>query len=191
MPLVANYAGECLAPSVSKVEFLLANQVQLVLHYLFLLSLYIFVFYILVSMLRSLQLLTAGGETTAGTRVHGIAGSDMQAMLVKVEDNGIPTARVYPLQGEVRMGRAPENQVLITDARVSRHHARLFFSNGQYWLEDLNSKNGTFLNGKRLNGPVVLTDGDRVKIGAVMFVFVRWRHAVEQDVTRGVGAYNQ
>jgi len=56
-------------------------------------------------------------------------------------------------------------------ATVSRLHARIFVSDGQATIEDLGSKNGTFLRGKRLTGPVTLTDGDDILLGRVRMTF--------------------
>ena len=53
----------------------------------------------------------------------------------------------------------------INDAEISRKHARLTFQGGKYVLEDLGSTNGTFVNGQRLAGPVVLKSGDVVSLG--------------------------
>src|SRR5262245_13655245 len=73
---------------------------------------------------------------------------------------------VFPLEGEqLTIGRDSTNGVAINDAEVSRKHARLMFQGGKYVLEDLGSTNGTFVNGQRLAGPVVLKAGDVVSLG--------------------------
>lgn len=73
---------------------------------------------------------------------------------------------VYPLDGDqLTIGRDAGNGVAINDAEVSRKHARLTFQGGKYVLEDLGSTNGTFVNGQRLAGPVVLKAGDVVSLG--------------------------
>jgi pSer/pThr/pTyr-binding forkhead associated (FHA) protein len=78
-----------------------------------------------------------------------------------------PTPGVtFPLDGDqVTIGRDSSNGVAINDAEVSRRHARLNFQGGKYVLEDLGSTNGTFVNGQRLAGPVVLKPGDVVSLG--------------------------
>jgi pSer/pThr/pTyr-binding forkhead associated (FHA) protein len=73
---------------------------------------------------------------------------------------------VYPLEGDqLTIGRDASNGVAINDAEVSRKHSRLSFQGGKYVLEDLGSTNGTFVNGQRLAGPVVLKPGDVVSLG--------------------------
>lgn len=78
-----------------------------------------------------------------------------------------PTPGVtFPLEGEqLTIGRDSTNGVAINDSEVSRKHARLMFQGGKYVLEDLGSTNGTFVNGQRLAGPVVLKAGDVVSLG--------------------------
>lgn len=72
----------------------------------------------------------------------------------------------FPLEGEqLTIGRDASNGVAINDAEVSRKHSRLTFQGGKYVLEDLGSTNGTFVNGQRLAGPVVLKAGDVVSLG--------------------------
>jgi pSer/pThr/pTyr-binding forkhead associated (FHA) protein len=78
-----------------------------------------------------------------------------------------PTPGVtFPLEGDqLTIGRDASNGVAINDAEVSRKHSRLSFQGGKYVVEDLGSTNGTFVNGQRLSGPVVLKPGDVVSLG--------------------------
>ena len=78
-----------------------------------------------------------------------------------------PTPGVtFPLEGDqLVIGRDSSNGVAINDAEISRKHSRLSFQGGKYVLEDLGSTNGTFVNGQRLAGPVVLKPGDVVSLG--------------------------
>jgi predicted component of type VI protein secretion system len=67
--------------------------------------------------------------------------------------------------GELTLGRETTNPIAISDPEVSRRHARLVYQNGLYALEDLNSTNGTFVNGRRLVGRYVLQPGDVINLG--------------------------
>ena len=83
-----------------------------------------------------------------------------------------PTGREHPLIGEtIIIGRALENDIVITSKRVSREHARVRREGWRVVLEDLGSTNGTFLNDERALAPVALHDEDRVKIGDVILIF--------------------
>jgi hypothetical protein len=73
--------------------------------------------------------------------------------------------RQWALQGAiVVIGRGDDCHIIIDDRQASRHHARITQTEDGYVLEDLASKNGTFLNGQPLTVPTVLRDGDEVGI---------------------------
>lgn len=78
----------------------------------------------------------------------------------------------YPLGELVTIGRSARNDIILRDPYISGEHARISFINGSYFLEDLNSTNGTFANGVRINKPVVLKNGDRISFRQVEFLFV-------------------
>jgi pSer/pThr/pTyr-binding forkhead associated (FHA) protein len=69
--------------------------------------------------------------------------------------------------GENLIGREEDAVAWIESASVSRRHARIVVSEGKAILEDLRSKNGTFLRGQRLASPAVLADGDEIRVGLV------------------------
>ena len=66
---------------------------------------------------------------------------------------------------EVIVGRNPAHPLSVNDAQVSRDHLRIFFKDGEFFLEDLGSTNGTYINGKQVRKPVPLKDGDLVSFG--------------------------
>jgi len=70
-------------------------------------------------------------------------------------------------EGENILGRGTDSLVWIDAQSVSRRHARLMIATGLATLEDLGSKNGTFVNGIRLTAPIALRDGDELRIGSV------------------------
>ena len=71
----------------------------------------------------------------------------------------------------VTIGRHPECDIIIDDASVSRQHARIESENGVYFIEDLNSRNGTFLNNESIHRSTRLFDGSEINICDVRFVF--------------------
>ncbi|HEY2952975.1 MAG TPA: FHA domain-containing protein [Verrucomicrobiae bacterium] len=77
-----------------------------------------------------------------------------------------------PIHGTCFMGRAPTNTIVLTDDKVSRRHA-LIHAQGQeeFWLVDLGSSNGTYLNGRRVSLPSQLNDNDKVSVGNSVFAF--------------------
>jgi DNA-binding winged helix-turn-helix (wHTH) protein len=77
------------------------------------------------------------------------------------------------LPGENLLGRGAEVRVAIDLGRVSRKHARIMVGDGRAVIEDLSSKNGTFVRGRRLADPVDLQDGDEIGVGPAVLVFRR------------------
>jgi len=73
--------------------------------------------------------------------------------------------RALLLEGDNLIGRAPEARVRIDSTLVSRRHSRIVVTGESVTIEDLGSKNGTFLNGKLLEGPEALSPGDEITIG--------------------------
>src|SRR5262245_59065371 len=107
--------------------------------------------------------------------VHGFgyAFSDEEA---SAADEGVfrlvwGTREVPLSEGENAIGREMDCEISIDDATVSRRHARVIITRGEACLEDLGSKNGTWLRGQRLDGCAALQDGDPIRIGSVPMVF--------------------
>lgn len=91
---------------------------------------------------------------------------------------------VYPLlDAESSIGRANENSIAITDGSVSSKHARILRTEEGFVLEDLQSRNGTFVNGEKLDAPRLLTDGDLIRVGKVMMTFNIAREAKPGEAT--------
>ena len=83
-------------------------------------------------------------------------------------DQGQESKRQFS-QPQIMIGRDTKCDVTMMDEALSAHHARLTHHHGQWWLEDLNSTNGTFLNRERLNTPAVVITGDHFKCGNTLF----------------------
>ena len=78
----------------------------------------------------------------------------------------------HRLEGNCSIGRAALNTLVIDSPKVSRLHSIIHLEeNGAFWLVDLGSSNGTFLNKRRIHQPVRLHDGDEINIGGKAFVF--------------------
>jgi len=111
-----------------------------------------------------------------------------------------PTGRRHLLdQPEISIGRAVENEIVITSKRVSREHATIRRQGWRTILEDAGSSNGTYLNGDRIHGATQLRDGDNIQIGDVVFSFhdpdITTQETpfpeLEVDVTAGVVRVNR
>jgi len=78
---------------------------------------------------------------------------------------GDPQDLVFDDKDVIRIGRSVENDVVLQDDMVSRHHAQLATRPGRLILTDLQSGNGVFVNGRKIAGPVILKEAVAVKVG--------------------------
>ncbi|MBN2002137.1 MAG: FHA domain-containing protein [Anaerolineae bacterium] len=89
--------------------------------------------------------------------------SSRQYLLIVVE--GPNAGETYVLQHALcTIGRTPENAIVIDSPRISRHHAQLKPTSNSLAIEDLNSTNGTWVNGKRLTASQILVHGDEIEL---------------------------
>jgi pSer/pThr/pTyr-binding forkhead associated (FHA) protein len=91
----------------------------------------------------------------------------MAKVVVKFDERIL---KEYGLEEEVTIGRLPDNRILIDNPAVSAHHARIFRDGERYVVEDLRSKNGTYVNQKHVIRHT-LEDGDVVLVGKHKLVF--------------------
>jgi pSer/pThr/pTyr-binding forkhead associated (FHA) protein len=100
----------------------------------------------------------------AGRQRRAGRGRSNQPHLKVLEPAGI-RGRSYPLDEEITLGRAAGCQVPLEDAYASQVHARVFQRDGHWYVEDLGSTNGTYLNRRRVAGPMVFKRRDKLQIG--------------------------
>jgi adenylate cyclase len=81
-------------------------------------------------------------------------------------------SKTIPIHGNLSIGRSPRNGIVLDSPKISRRHAIINVQNvGEFWLIDLGSSNGTFLNKRRVHQPVRLCDQDQIVIGDAVFGF--------------------
>lgn len=89
-----------------------------------------------------------------------------------VNMNSTVDVKRYPISSRVSyIGREDLNQVIIQNEAISKKHAKLTFADGKFYIEDLSSSNGTFLNGTRVHIRTALRNGDLIRLGAVIVKF--------------------
>jgi len=132
----------------------MSGSVVLALRILTALALYGFLGWVLFFLYREVQ---RQSIVLANRRVPGIS------VMVKNAD-GAGTLRYFS-QPEITIGRDPGCDIPISEDTVSARHAHLTYHHNQWWLEDLDSTNGTRLNESRITSPTVLTSGDDIQCG--------------------------
>src|SRR5262245_28245294 len=104
--------------------------------------------------------------------LQSAAAQGAQTVAVLKVIKGSCPGQLVDLQGErMIMGRHPSCQIVLDNAAVSRNHAQILESHGTYFLEDLRSRNGTLLNGKKIQGRTEIRDGDEIRVCEVVLRF--------------------
>lgn len=116
------------------------------------------------------------GEAHEASRAARRAGAPLSHLLAWGSNE------VLLADGENVLGRGLDVSARVESATVSRRHARIVISPGGATVEDLESKNGTYLNGRRLSGPSPLASGDVVCLGSVRLTF-RTASATDDTLT--------
>ena len=145
--------------------------VAVALKFGFLAVLYLFLLWVTRMALRDLR-----GVATPGyeTGYHDVLGGDQgatDAFLVVEEGGGLPPGEHFDLFGGVSLGRSADADIRLDDRYASGIHARVFNRSGGYFVEDMNSTNGTLLNSRELHGEAELNPGDLIRIGDTEFRF--------------------
>ena len=87
---------------------------------------------------------------------------------------GLNPGQVFPIEGQSAvMGRNPDCDIVLDEGAVSRQHARITNIDGQFYVEDQGSRNGTFLNGELVTGRQLLEENDQLRVCDLVFVFHR------------------
>lgn len=105
--------------------------------------------------------------TQCGTRLS--TASKQQARLVTLNQ---VESMIYSLYGDKNtIGRDATNAVVLSDDQISMVHAAIVAEDGAYWLEDLGSRNGVYLNGRRITKREKLVEGGLIKLGSTIMRF--------------------
>jgi len=99
------------------------------------------------------------------TTSEQVAGRKIRAIRLRVDGAGGESMVRTFTKAEVTLGRDPASDLPLADEAVSARHAVMSFHHGQWWIEDLGSRNGTRLNAQPIEDATVLADGDEIACG--------------------------
>lgn len=136
----------------------MSGSILLILRLLMALTLYIFLGLALLTLWRDLK---HQSDLAAALKTPPVS------LLRQAVESPTP---IYFASQEILIGRDPLCDSQVDDMTVSARHARLTYHHGQWWVEDLHSTNGTFVNQEAVSIPVVVTSGDELRFGQVVFV---------------------
>lgn len=146
---------------------MIPNVVFIVLRYVFLALLYLFLILVIRAIYRDVR-----GPADEGAKSRRKKKKEVKPQLVVVAADRNLGAR-YKLDDSVSVGRAESCGILLDDTYASQQHARVYRNADAFFVEDLGSTNGTYVNGRKISYPLELRAGDRIKIGKTVFEFRR------------------
>jgi len=134
---------------------------------------YIFVFIVYIFILSIIRLIYL--DISDAKRRESTSGSgNAYLKLVNLRrDLKFKMYESYSIKTSALIGRSKRCDVYIPDQYMSKNHARIFMRDGYFYVEDLKSTNGSYLNGRRLpDHPIRIKDSDKLTFGKINFIFV-------------------
>ncbi len=122
-------------------------------------TLYAFVFWALILLWRTLQHETAF-----------LSSRKIKPLNLSIQTDGETSQSLHFTQGDVIIGRDPECECQLEDTTISARHARLAYHHDQWWLEDLQSTNGTRLNQEVVKTATIIVNGDTIQCGQTIML---------------------
>lgn len=134
---------------------------------LFIIILYVIIYYALKIMYKDVK---NGGKKRRVSAAKGNYGIEI------VNSGGgkdLKNGSIIPIRTDLTIGRKDDNSIVLNNKHVSGNHAKIIVRNESLFIEDLNSTNGTYLNGKKLSSKTKLSNKDEIKIGTAVFKILR------------------
>ena len=138
------------------------NVLSLIFRYIFIVIIYLFILAIIRLIYLDIKSMYSIDEEV-GSYLKLINRKEMIPYRIKEE---------YTLNEKITIGRGTQNDIVLRDPYVSKKHLNIIEDEGKYFLEDLDSANGTYLNNQKVLDVTMLKNGDRIKLGQIEFLFV-------------------
>lgn len=153
------------------------NIVVIALQYSLVILLYYFLYHVIKIAVKDLTSLSDNVRNTVfvSSELQAAAGSDTPPprLVVIADKQALLSQTSFVITDSLTIGRSEHNDLVINDSFVSHEHACISKSKHNYLLADLNSTNGTLVNGQPIEEEIALADGDVIQIGAVTLTFER------------------
>lgn len=138
------------------------NLISIIFKYIFIIIIYMFIF----SIIRLIYL-----DIKNIKNIDNNPGAYLK-LINKIDSLPYKLEEDYTLEDDFTLGRSKDNSIVIKDPYISKRHFIISKDEGDFYIEDLNSSNGTYVNGEILEDVRKLDDKDRIKIGNIEFLFV-------------------
>ena len=102
-------------------------------------------------------------KKASGSNIRGLE------VLTSMDEAKLKVGSVIPMATAITLGRKENNTVVLNDRFVSSYHAKIYLKNREYYLEDLQSTNGTYVNENKIEGNIRLYVNDIIRFGSTAF----------------------
>lgn len=133
----------------------------------FIVILYVIIYYALKIMYRDVK---NGGKKRRPPATKGNYGLEI---INSGNSKDLKDGSIIPIRSDLTIGRKDDNAIIISDQHVSGNHAKIIVRNDSLFIEDLNSTNGTYLNGSKISSKTKLSNKDEIMIGTATFKILR------------------
>ncbi|SFD21917.1 FHA domain-containing protein [Clostridium uliginosum] len=130
---------------------------------IFIVVLYVIIYYALRIMYKDIK---SGGRRKRPAPSRGNFGLEI---FESGKNTDLKEGSVIPVRTDITIGRKEDNSIILSDQHVSGNHAKVAVRNAGLVIEDLNSTNGTYVNGTRIRGRLKLSNKDEIRIGTSIF----------------------
>lgn len=128
---------------------------SLILRGILLLLAYLFVGWIGLTIFRDLRTRTTGKSNLSAPQITIIGQDNWESISFEFQ------------KPEIIIGRDPDSDISIPNDTISLKHCKIYFHHKQWWANDLDSTNGSFINENPIDSPVIITNGDALRLGNV------------------------
>ncbi len=136
--------------------------ISITFKYIFVIIIYVFIFTIIRMIYLDLKTVDYRGEIT----------QSYLKLLNRIDSLPFIIKDSYSIGDELTLGRSSSNNIVIKDPYISKNHFKIIKDEENFFIEDLNSSNGTYLNGDKLEDVAILKNNDVIRIGEIEFIFL-------------------
>lgn len=144
------------------------NLLSSVFSYIFTLIIYLFIFWVIRLIYLDVKKMSRFEDESVN--VSGLETASLKAIRIRNATDPNMKKR-YMIYGKALVGRNKSCDIVLREKYISAEHACIWFEKGEWYLEDLGSRNGTYVNGQRIRNTVILDAQDEITFGELEFLF--------------------